>query len=131
MQQEEDDSVLHERPIVLVGHSQGGLIVQEALQRSVFIRNKTQGVVLLGSMRLGYLSPDIMKQKENICSDKLGYLSAAILGKLRNVEYGKRLFLLSAYFDKLLKVSASLRLSIMIHVWLGVSLMLREPFLRG
>ncbi|KAL3938537.1 MAG: hypothetical protein SGBAC_006572 [Bacillariaceae sp.] len=102
-------------PCILIGHSQGGLVAQSALQRSPSIRSKTKGVVLMGSIPLGYSPPvaDVQKQEVTVLSDFWGFLWVCLFGKLRNARYGKHIFLLpetdettdemSSYITKLLK----------------------------
>jgi len=111
-----------EGPYILIGHSQGGLVVQSALQRSEAIRKQVEGVVLLGSYPLGYTPPiwEILKEKENMYSD-LGYLFICMFGKLLNVRYTKKIFLLpttdeimeetSSYIGKLLKAPSDGRIT--------------------
>lgn len=102
-------------PYILLGHGQGGIVAQAALQESDTIRKNAEGIVLLGSYPLGLKPPfsDMVKEKENMLMD-LGAVFQFWFGKLLNKRYGKKLLFLpstdetseevSSYIGKLLKV---------------------------
>jgi pimeloyl-ACP methyl ester carboxylesterase len=108
-----------EGPYILLGHSQGGLVVQAALQKSDVIRKTAEGVVLLGTYPLGLTPPvsAILKEKRTMYMD-LGYAFFCFFGKLMNTRYTKHIFLLpntdemseevSSYIAKLLKVRTTI-----------------------
>lgn len=80
---------------ILVGHSQGGLVVQSCLKRSPELHDRTKAVVLLGTYPLGLMPPvkALMKQPRNMYNH-LGYAWICLTGKLSSLDYLAHIFLL-------------------------------------
>ncbi|CAB9520476.1 expressed unknown protein [Seminavis robusta] len=80
---------------VILGHSQGGLITQSALQNSTVISERARGAVLLGTYPLGMTPPlgALLKEPRNMYND-FGYLWICLFGKLMNTRYTKHIFLM-------------------------------------
>lgn len=105
---------IEEQQYILLGHSQGGLIVQSAMQNSKVMNENTVGCILMGSFPLGLTPPfrDLMKQSRNMFFH-LGYMYQCMFGTLMNVDYTKHIFLrpttdekepeMNLYIQKLLK----------------------------
>ena len=98
---------------ILVGHSQGGLVVQSCLKRCPELHDRTKATVLLGTYPLGLLPPlrALMKQPRNMYYH-MGYAWMCLTGKLSSLEYLAHIFLLPTtdpstlpddYTSKLLK----------------------------
>eukprot|EP00980_Cylindrotheca_fusiformis_P008506 scaffold1805_cov104-Cylindrotheca_fusiformis.AAC.13 len=96
-------------PYILMGHSQGGLVVQGALQHSsdTSIRKNTEGIVMMASFPLGHPTPI------RLFMDDLGTYYSILFGKIMNARFAKKLNLLpttdekspelSTFIQKLLK----------------------------
>eukprot|EP00542_Grammatophora_oceanica_P009385 CAMPEP_0194027824 /NCGR_PEP_ID=MMETSP0009_2-20130614/1872_1 /TAXON_ID=210454 /ORGANISM="Grammatophora oceanica, Strain CCMP 410" /LENGTH=325 /DNA_ID=CAMNT_0038666997 /DNA_START=24 /DNA_END=1002 /DNA_ORIENTATION=- len=86
---------------ILLGHSQGGLLTQSALQNSKEIRENAVAAVLLGTYPLGLTPPvgKLLKEPRNMYTD-LGYAYICGFGKLVNVRYAKHMFLMPTTDEK-------------------------------
>ena len=85
---------LKDSQIILLGHSQGGLIVQSAMKYSRAIAGRTKGIVLLGTFPFE-LKPflALLTQKKNMYQ-LIPYTYLSLTGKLYSKEYTKHIFLM-------------------------------------
>lgn len=115
--------------LVLVGHSQGGLVVQSCLSNSSWIHENTNAVVLMATYPLGNIASfrKITSQTQSLCSH-WGVLSIFLLGRIMSLSYLKALFLLPTtdtdesklqrYTEKILKAPSDGMIT-MSHFLLG------------
>ena len=88
--------------IVLVGHSQGGLVAQCCLHKSPFLCEKTRGTVLMGTYPLGHVPPfyRILRQPRNMYNH-YGVWGIYLFGRLWNLDYLKHIFFLRSTYTKI------------------------------
>jgi len=91
--------------MILLGHSQGGLVAQSCMLNSVVIRKRCKAIVLMGTYPLGLSKIPIRKllNEPRNMYNHIGYAWICLFGKLMNIDYLKHIFLLPTTDETLLE----------------------------
>lgn len=90
LENSDDDNVDY----ILLGHSQGGLVLQSCLKNSPELKARTRAAVLMGTYPLGLTPPvgALLKEPRNMYN-QVGYAGICLTGKLISLGYLQHIFL--------------------------------------